>query len=135
MDYNKRVVYEIYNKIYIYNIIYIYIYIYIYMYTYVFFVQWIYIYIYSIESVFHWQFLITYIFSVSRACCIMGQWGKFTGNSSLYKNATLYLHIVSLYFCCCFSPRKKMCFYNFHFFFFDVLSNFCNRILTIREPE
>ena len=61
-----------------------------------------------LRNVFHWQFLATYIFYVSlkfRACYITGQWDEFT-----LKNASLYLHVLSCFFFCCFLSKKK-CFW------------------------
>ena len=65
-------------------------------------------------SVFHWQFLIPYIFSVFlkfRACYIRSQQGELT-----IKNATLYLHILSSTFFCCF-----LSFYQFQFYFWRII--------------
>ena len=56
-------------------------------------------------------------------------WGKFT-----VKNASLYLHIFSWQFFVVVVFVEKMCFYQFHLFF-DELLNFCNRILKNQEME
>ena len=83
------------------------------------------------KSVFHWQLFITYIFSVSlkfQACYITGQWGEFT-----VKNATL--HVLILFWHFFLFLIKKLCFFRFHFFFFDEVSNFRHRILTNQKPK
>ena len=48
------------------------------------------------------------------------------------KNSVLCLHI-GLAFYCCFS--LKICVFTIFIFFFDWVSNFCNRILTTQKPE
>ena len=35
----------------------------------------------------------------------------------------------------CYFLAKKLCFYHFHLFFFEILSNFRNRIITNRKLE
>ena len=46
----------------------------------------------------------------------------------------LYVYLCFSLFCCCFSS-KNLHFYHFHFFFYDKVSNFRNRILTNQKLE
>ena len=83
-------------------------------------------------SVFHWQLLITYILFVSLkfgACYL----SRVSGSEFRVKNATLFTYTFFEIFCCCFS--SKICVFIIFIFFFDEVSNFCNRILTNKKPK
>ena len=82
-------------------------------------------------SVFHWQFFITYVFAgflTFSACYIKVQWSEFK-----VKNVTLNLHIPFWRFLL--FSSKNLCFYHFHFFFFDEVSKLRNKISTNQKPE